>query len=370
MNNNMLLIEEKITSALTEHAKVISSSLETNRLVESYPRPAESFASAAKKAARATDHTPPKTKKAGTNVPQPTLFPSITLSQRNKEKPVEMDTDDNYLVERINQKLKFYADLHSSAENQLTLNPIRGFTRNRRTGDVTIQFTSQEDADTATLIHASWVPGVNLALKLKQPLYPVIVHGIPTNFEPDNPAEIENLMAVNEGILDSLESVKWANRHSIEAGKPFSSLIIHLRNPDEANWAIKNRLNFFSVLKVVEKSVRRVGQCFKCLGYGHSANRCTAEQSCPTCGDSHRPDSPCPSAQSPTCINCLSEIVKKAKTTNPSFRPVDLTQEQKSQVAHSATASACPTRRKLATKTTTTEFFTVTKNNRTTHAAR
>lgn len=368
MDANLILMEEKISSALTEQAKIFSSSLESIRQELNLPRPVESFANAAKKAAQPNAQPSPRVKRPGTHTQQPAMFPSITLTQKNKEKPVEMDTDDTYLVERINQKLKFYADLHSSEEKPLDLNPIRGFTRNRRTGDIIIQFNCQGDADTASLIHTSWVPGVNLGLKLKQPLYSIIVHGIPTNFDPDNSSEVENLMAVNEGILDSLESAKWANRHSIEAGKPFSSLIIHLRDPEEANRAIKNRLNFFSVLKVVEKSVRKLGQCFKCLGYGHSAACCTSSQRCPSCGDNHEPDSQCPSTQSPSCVNCISEIVNNAQKTDPHFSPKDLSQSQRAAVAHSATASACPTRRKLAAKSTTTEFFIVTKKNSKSHA--
>lgn len=369
MENNMLALEDRMTSALTEHAKVVSASIAQlkQEMVQTTPK---SFARAASKTADPPAHQPPKPKRQTEVAQPPILFPAITLAQKSREKPVEMNTDDKYLVERINQKLSFYTDLHSTTEKPLRIQGIRGFKRNHRTGDITIQFNTQEDADTAALSHSFWIHAVNNSLRLKTPSYPIIVHGIPTTFDPSKDSDVENLIAANEGILNSLESIKWANRHSIEAGKPFSSLIIHLRDPEEANKAIRNRLNFFSVLKVVEKSARKLGQCLKCLAYGHSTLRCTAATRCASCGDTHQTEARCPAYHQPSCVNCIEEIVNISKSTTPSFSPKDLTPAQLAASAHAASASACPTRRKLATKTPNSEFFTVTKKNCTTHDVR
>lgn len=55
---------------------------------------------------------------------EPVLFPTISLAQKNKEKPVEMDSDKTYLAERINKKLAFFTDLHSTTEKHLAVHPI------------------------------------------------------------------------------------------------------------------------------------------------------------------------------------------------------------------------------------------------------
>lgn len=370
MEKNMLAMEDNMNAALTEHAKTVSSSLEQLKSELGQNNQSKTYAQTVNDQTESPDSQNQKPKRKDGVTQAPALFPSITLSQKFQDKPVEFDSDDKYLVERINQHLQFYVDLHSSDENPLSIHNIRGFSRNRRTGDINIQFNSQEDADVAASTHASWIPALNNSLRLKQPSYPIIVHGIPTSFDPTNAEDVENLVAINEGILDSLESIKWANRQSIEAGKPFSSLIIHLRDPDEANKAIKNKINFFSVLKMAEKSVRKLGQCFKCLQYGHSAMRCNAVQRCSSCGDNHPNVESCPNSQSPSCINCLLEIIKSSQRTNPSFAKKDMTDARKAYMAHPATASACPTRRKLAADTNTLEFFTVNKKNRTSHVVR
>lgn len=217
-----------------------------------------------------------------------------------------MNTDDTYHIKHINKKLAFSVNLHSTEDVPLSVMPIH-----HQTGDLLIQFTSLRDAEAAILTHPWWGPMLDPSLCLEKPFYPVIVHGIPTSFNPENKEEVSNLQEIIEEILDLLETIKWVNRNSIDSRNLFSSLLFHLRHPDETNKAIKNRLNFFSTLKVGEKMVHKHRQWFICQGIGHLTSRCTAEPKCPTCDDQHKRGSPCKANNSPICVNCTKKIIAK-----------------------------------------------------------
>lgn len=259
METSMLTMEEKITAAVKEQAISISASIASARNEPSVNPARKTYAQATAKYTGSTAKSNPASLKPK-QPPPPPLFPYIVLSQKNKDKHVEMNTDDTYLVERINQKLRFTADLYTTHEKPLSIHDIRGFSWNHRTGDLTIQVNSQDHANTATQTRAYWVALLSHSLRLKMPFYAIIVHGIPNSFNPESSRDVDNLKLVNLAVLDYLDSLKWPNRHSIELVKPFSSLLIHLCDPDEAKKAIKYLRIFFLVLKVVGQSIRKLGK--------------------------------------------------------------------------------------------------------------
>lgn len=75
----------------------------------------------------------------------------------------------------------------------------------------------------------------------------------------------------------------------------------------------KSQKNIYSVkevvgLQVVVEPLRsrpNIGQCFRCLRFGHAQSRCTAQPRCVRCGDNH-PSRECslPREEPPNCANC------------------------------------------------------------------
>lgn len=88
----------------------------------------------------------------------------------------------------------------------------------------------------------AWIEKLNNQLKLKSRLYTIMVHGIPTTFDITNDSQVTNFQFENGKVLDSMESILWANTNSIANKKPFSSIFISLRDPDAANAALYNNI--------------------------------------------------------------------------------------------------------------------------------
>lgn len=83
---------------------------------------------------------------------------------------------------------------------------------------------------------------VNPKLGIKRKSYPSIIHEVPTTFNPSSRSHIHELISDNHGVLDTATKMLWANKYSIESGKPFLSLIVHLTDPVAANLAIRNQI--------------------------------------------------------------------------------------------------------------------------------
>lgn len=224
---------------------------------------------------------------------------------------------------------------------------IRGITRNGFTGDINLHLNDQESLRAVLSLKTDdWVKTLNPLLLLRRKVYPVIVHGIPTSFKPDSRVHVREFVDENHGTLDTATKIVWANKHSIELGKPFSSLIIHLTDPIAANHAITHRLCFKHTLKLTEKSTKRIRQCYTCLDFGHYAKSCSETiRACSHCAGNH-PYHACTRLADPVrCVNCIHHTLDTEFSANPEATILDMNENQKALCAHSAFSNQCPLRR-------------------------
>lgn len=189
---------------------------------------------------------------------------------------------------------------------------IWGINRNSYTGDIQLYLDNQTLLGAIlALPDAAWTADINPALSLRRKILPVIVHGIPTTFDTENRHHTHALITENNGVLDSATKIQWANKFLIQAGKPFSSTIIHLTDPVAANQAICNCICFKHLRKVTERLTKRVKQCYQCPDYGHFLKSCPVDfQACSHRADSHAYDSCTKLAEPLCCVHCAQNSLK------------------------------------------------------------
>lgn len=335
-------------------AKVDQLALDTANLASKQHQPPKTFAEAT---ASGTQPDQPKgNSKAGAkrkkppSAPIPPRSPQLTLSQVSADKDdfVEISTEAGLLASRaliaIIEALQDHEGLTGTTAPQVK---VRGITRNSFTGDIHLHLDNQESLKAVMALKTdSWVTVIHPAHTLRRRVYPIIIHGIPTTFDPSSQAHTHDFIEENHGVLDTMTRIVWANKFSIESNKPFSSLIVYLTDPAAANQAITNRVCFRHMLKVTEKSTKRIKQCYNCLDFGHYAKSCTlGHQTCSHCAGAHHYRD-CTKLSSPIrCANCTHHTLDTEFPDNSQANIYNLNAAQKAACSHSAFSNTCHLRR-------------------------
>ncbi|KAG0138907.1 hypothetical protein CROQUDRAFT_102652 [Cronartium quercuum f. sp. fusiforme G11] len=164
------------------------------------PAPKEqSFASVTKMGARnmypAKKQTPTAPK-----LLVPAKFPTISLIQSTCDRAsfMQITSDPVKLRESINRSLA--AELliqHPTGPPKVI---VHALACNCFTGEIQVQFLTQEEVDIInSLPTTSWVKEVDPGLQLKVEICPIIVHAIPTSFDPTNLDHMSTLMESHLG---------------------------------------------------------------------------------------------------------------------------------------------------------------------------
>lgn len=363
------LIATIVAGLKSLETKVVQLSLETANLAANQKSKDKTFADVAAHAATSAQHRDPKRPPGGKvkkpTAPLPSRAPYLTLVQSvpNRTEYVELQTDAQDLTKKASAAI--IDALPEGLSSTTSTAPVRGITRNTYTGEIQLQLGDQALLKAILgLPTDDWVRAINPTLRLKRKLYPVIVHGIPTTFDPSNRRHTHALIDENHGVLDSSTRMIWANKFSIQSGKPFSSIIIYLSDPAAANQAIRNRVCFKHLLKITEKSTKRIRQCYQCLDFGHFAKKCPVDfRACSHCAGSHAYDACKKLAEPICCVNCAQKFLEAAYPGTDSVPITRLTPEQRRSCIHSPFSNSCPIRRaQTAQMASISDYYDVVSN--------
>ncbi|KAG0140283.1 hypothetical protein CROQUDRAFT_100312 [Cronartium quercuum f. sp. fusiforme G11] len=101
---------------------------------------------------------------------------------------------------------------------------------------------THEDADTLKDLVEQWLPNISPGLTYKPKLHHMVVHGMPTTFDPNNPEDIEDLMAMNTCPLTAKPLwIRWMNPDT-HMSQAYGSLILAMPDPKSAAMAIEHQI--------------------------------------------------------------------------------------------------------------------------------
>lgn len=240
---------------------------------------------------------------------------TITLSQANPDQPVLTDQPTPRLLVALNSLL---------ATNQIKVQetskaPVEVKSIQRHTfNNLILHLESPSHADALRKSANKWLPAFSGSLTLKPETHAILIHGIPTTFNPQNPKHLEDLIASNGDRLSSLKSIRWMNAKAIEEEKKnYSSIILFLTDREAAQRCVRDQIWYRFNKKRTELGKKRPSRCFNCLKAGHTAAACKDKPLCPYCGDEHHSHT-CPKkgATPPKCTSCAREKRKADPLVN------------------------------------------------------
>lgn len=138
----------------------------------------------------------------------------------------------------------------------------------------------------------------------------IIIHFVPTSFDPSSDFELRKLEDDNELQSCSITKARWAKAvQNRRENQKVASLLLYLSEPNAANKLISTGAVIANKRVRASKTIREELRCYHCQLYGHIANRCPRlsanPNDPPTCGrcvESH-PTKDC-NAERVRCANC------------------------------------------------------------------
>lgn len=244
---------------------------------------------------------------------QATIRPTTTatLSQTNTSQPVLTDQTTPRILGALNghlasKKIK----PHKNSKMYVEVKSIQRHTFN----DLTLHLESPSHAEALRKSAEKWLPTFSANLTLTPETNAILIHGITTTFNPQNPERLEDLIASNGDRLASLKSIRWMNAKAVEEKKKnYSSIILFLADREAAQRCVRDRFGTVSTRKVPKpgRTPPPPPRCYNCLRLGHTAAVCPQKALCPYCGDkNHAHTCAKKGTTPPECTLCAREKKK------------------------------------------------------------
>lgn len=280
--------------------------------------------------------TPPPTAIKTTN--------TLTLAQTVKDGKVLANMNYPTLITSINSKLA-EAGIKEKPDND---KPIRIRSVHRHpSNDLVVYTTTAAQANILRESHERWVHLVSEGLTLHNPVHTVVVHGIPTSFNPTDPQHLTMLCAMNTDTLEPPPLfVKWLSANAVERGTSHSSIRLGFADANQAKLAVDQKIFYGRFNKRTEYGRKSRPRCMNCLKEGHVTRYCKEALMCPHCSENHTTES-C-ELHGKMTTNC-TVCARQAKHADPKIDLAQVFSEAPRHLRHSPLDPTCPAR--LADKT-------------------
>ncbi|KAH9809154.1 hypothetical protein DFH28DRAFT_906209 [Melampsora americana] len=251
-------------------------------------------------------------------LPDTNPFPEMT--------PPEITSTINNVLKEIDAKLE---------DEQIQ---IKGVTR-LQSGDLKIYAKSRAATKWLFEHKHKWTHKADPLLVTPPSKYPVILHSIPTIFDPTSVSFKTELCGENGIDQEKIQAIKWLGRPK-EEGKTHGSIVLALFDKEVASKVEKGGLFLQNMYLPGARYNRPPMQCYRCLEMNHSARFCPNEPLCSSCGGSHESRTCNVEDTDLRCVKCWNTA-----KANPEGNLPDPTNEK---FAHSVFSSICPIKKAVA----------------------
>ncbi|KAG0150360.1 hypothetical protein CROQUDRAFT_680861 [Cronartium quercuum f. sp. fusiforme G11] len=152
-------------------------------------------------------------------------------------------------------------------------------------GDIKLFMASQHDK--AWLLHNKhwWSTLAHPDFVTAQTQFPVLIHSVPANADPESDSFLANFVTENGIPRDKLTSTRWLVRPDTEAAH--GSIVMNFTNKQVANLVEKGHVFIENSVSHGDEYDKMPTQCFNCQELGHVAHRCRNGPVCALCAEGH-----------------------------------------------------------------------------------